>query len=295
MSLTTHICATQQEAERRALEELFVCFKESCADKGHFNLAISGGSTPLPLYKLFLADPRFDAKKITFYWADERIVEYNDGESNYGQFQRMALQLGHETLNCVPLYDSTLGIIGSLQRMRQSTVTGLDYIILGIGADGHFASLFPCTQTLCPQETRILEQPAETRLTNLSVLNQLRKKANATSSTPWTDPTKEPICDYYLSFNRETDSLKERISLTHNFIQSTPRRAIYLYGSSKASVLKSIQKAMIDQTDTLPAHAYLTRSLTKHSHTDLYCDHLANALAGFTDRSVYTTQGLRTC
>jgi 6-phosphogluconolactonase len=148
----------------------------SIRETGRFTVALAGGSTPKRTYELLAteyAEQDLDWSKVHVFFGDERTVPPEHEDSNY----RMA----YETLlSCVP--------VGSVYRMRgeldpsQAAVLyeeelvdffgdppRLDLILLGIGEDGHTASLFPRTTALDLRERWVVENPVEklgnTRLT----------------------------------------------------------------------------------------------------------------------------------
>ncbi len=148
---------------------------KSIREKGSFAVALAGGSTPKALYELLATEYRdpLDWKKVHAFFGDERTVPPDHEGSNY----RMA----YETLlSHVP--------VGSVHRMRGElhpqeaaalyeeelkTFFGgtprFDLILLGIGEDGHTASLFPGTPALDVRGRWAVENPVEklgtTRLT----------------------------------------------------------------------------------------------------------------------------------
>jgi len=128
------------------------------ACEGPFALALSGGSTPRPLYEL-LAEPerasRIDWSRVHLFWGDERFVPYDDPQSNY----RMARQamIDHVPIpaaNVHPVptdgtpesaaarYADTLREYYGAARLEPGRPL-FDVNLLGIGDDGHTASLFP--------------------------------------------------------------------------------------------------------------------------------------------------------
>ena len=126
----------------------------SLAQKDFFSVALSGGSTPKILYQL-LAEPDepFRAQvpwsRIHFYWSDERHVPPDHPDSNY----RMA----HEAmLSHVPVPESNVHRVQSenpsaqeaADEYEQTLVPRLDLILLGLGTDGHTASIFPGSKVL---------------------------------------------------------------------------------------------------------------------------------------------------
>jgi 6-phosphogluconolactonase len=131
------------------------------ADRGRSAIALSGGSTPRRLYELLAREPyasRIDWERTHFFWGDERAVSPGSPDSNY----RMALETllgrvpvpvgnvhrirGEEPAElAAALYEETLrGFFGSASP-DSSPGTAFDVALLGMGADGHVASIFPGT------------------------------------------------------------------------------------------------------------------------------------------------------
>jgi len=136
---------------------------EAVADRGRARIAISGGSTPKAVFEL-LADPtqpwlsRMPWNSLDLYWVDERCVPPSHQDSNY-RMTREAL------LDQVPLRSRQIHRIkGELEpevaadryeselrdsfRLKGAQSPRFDLIALGMGSDGHTASLFPHTAAL---------------------------------------------------------------------------------------------------------------------------------------------------
>lgn len=129
------------------------------ASEGDFAVCLSGGSTPRRLYQL-LAEPeiasRFPWDRVHWFWGDERFVPHHHPESNYGMaldafLSRVAVPPAN--IHAIPTEDvsprqAAAAYEGVLQRFygAQSLTAErplFDATLLGIGADGHTASLFP--------------------------------------------------------------------------------------------------------------------------------------------------------
>jgi len=155
--LTT--CADAAGASQRVASEVARLLEDALRERGVAHLALSGGSTPAHAYEL-LARELDSWGRVEAWFADERCVRPDDDESNY--------KLARETL-FAPAADLSAerihrmeGELGPLRAARRygralrarvapaprSRVPSLDVIVLGIGPDGHVASLFPGAATL---------------------------------------------------------------------------------------------------------------------------------------------------
>jgi 6-phosphogluconolactonase len=132
---------------------------ESIAVRGRFTLALAGGGTPRPVYaRLAAADhaAHIDWGKVYVFFSDERCVSPDDAASNY-RMAREAL-LDHVPLPPANIHrmrgeaDPALAALAyeqDLHRLfRTSELPAFDLICLGMGDDGHTASLFPGTAAL---------------------------------------------------------------------------------------------------------------------------------------------------
>lgn len=118
---------------------------------GHFQVALSGGSTPMALYKL-LSGVSLPWRKILFYWGDERCVPPTDAESCYNQARSVWLAFKPIPEKNIFRIQGELGpeAAAADYAKRLEAATGgkrrwpaFDLVLLGLGADGHTASLFP--------------------------------------------------------------------------------------------------------------------------------------------------------
>lgn len=122
--------------------------------QGPLHIALSGGSTPAVLYRLWAAEfaDLMDWEQLHFYWGDERCVPPDDEESNYKMADDLflsPLQIPscniHRMRGELPP-EAEAGRYGEELKDNLPLIDGLpvfDLIILGMGGDGHTASIFP--------------------------------------------------------------------------------------------------------------------------------------------------------
>lgn len=149
-----------EELSSRAAAEFVRIASESIAERQSFTVALSGGSTPKALYKK-LVDSDLNWSKVYFFFGDERNVPNDDEQSNF----RMADENLFRSLSIASdkVYRWKTEI-GEPQRIATAyadsindffmtqTPPRFDLILLGMGSDGHTASLFPNTKALDEKE-----------------------------------------------------------------------------------------------------------------------------------------------
>lgn len=139
---------------------------------GDFHLALSGGSTPQPLYELLMIDP--DARALpwrrTHLWiVDERCVPFDDERSNFRAIHETIVEHADIPIEQVhampPLTDD--GDREYERQLREALAwrekgqDRLDYVLLGMGGDGHTASLFPHHPALNEDQRLVLRVHAD--------------------------------------------------------------------------------------------------------------------------------------
>jgi 6-phosphogluconolactonase len=183
------VCRDAAELSRKAAEQFIALAGEASSRFGRFAVALSGGSTPKALYSL-LASPeyktRLDWDRVHLFWGDERCVSPDHQDSNYRMVREALLgkidlpdgnihRMAGERDPAAAAIDYENELRAFFQSMGNATPR-FDLILLGIGEDGHTASLFPGSTALNEQErlvaTTYVERLKGHRLTlTLPVIN----------------------------------------------------------------------------------------------------------------------------
>ena len=130
----------------------------SIQQRGAFNVALAGGSTPGPVYELLAAGSDIDWQRTRIYWSDERCVPPEHAESNYRMVRETLLDRLPQEPGLVARLSSELSPEEAAQAYEQTIretvpaeengIPRFDMILLGMGDDGHTASLFPRSKAL---------------------------------------------------------------------------------------------------------------------------------------------------
>jgi 6-phosphogluconolactonase len=139
--------------------DLFVeTAREAVKNNGRFSVALSGGHSPEATYKLLSELPRIESipwDKVHLFWGDERYVPHDDPRSNIGMAREQFINnvpIPDENVHEVPYEDSaevSAEVYGrELHSFFDSEYPEFDLIYLGLGTNGHTASLFPHTPVL---------------------------------------------------------------------------------------------------------------------------------------------------
>jgi len=179
----------------RAVADRFVeLAAEAIEERGVFRVALSGGGTPKSVYPLLLEPQRRDAvdwSRVEFFWGDERTVPPDDPESNFGVAYHMLIaqlpDVRQDRIHRMPaeapdLHAAALSYESELRLAfgaRGDEPPAFDLIWLGMGPDGHTASLFPGSDALDETERWVVgnwaPHPQAWRMTlTFPVLNAAR-------------------------------------------------------------------------------------------------------------------------
>jgi len=197
---------------------------EAIRKKGRASMAVSGGSTPISLFKEFSL-LSIDWTKIDLTLADDRWVDAKNADSNELLVRTHLIKNKAAQVNFISLKNDAKtakeGQIYSEKMLRKITLP-FDVIVLGMGSDGHTASLFPCSDEL----------PEAMNLSNSNYL---------ISTSPKTVPY-------------------ERISLTARVILDSKNIFLHLNGSSKLHTLESAME--YKDPNKMPIYTFLKNGLS---------------------------------
>jgi 6-phosphogluconolactonase len=161
-----HVSSTAEEAYQNMARFVAGLAEQTPAAQGRFTIALSGGSTPRRLYEILASPPYAEGMawdRWHIFWGDERCVPPNHVASNY-RMAREAL-MDHVSVpdehvhrmrgEAVP-QEAAGEYEAVVREVFQETLPSFDLILLGIGDDGHTASLFPGTRPL-QEKDRLVE------------------------------------------------------------------------------------------------------------------------------------------
>jgi 6-phosphogluconolactonase len=141
--------------------------------RGRFVVALAGGSTPRRLYGLLTSEPwrsRVDWSIWHIFWGDERLVPLENPDSNGGEARRLLLDkvpVPPEQVHYAPVELGPAGVVAGQYGAELRAFFGsgaepwprFDLIFLGMGSDGHTASLFPGMPTLDERTQLVVASP----------------------------------------------------------------------------------------------------------------------------------------
>jgi 6-phosphogluconolactonase len=200
-SVEIRVLTTPQELSEAAAEEVVCAANEAVARAGRFTIALSGGSTPKALFNLLATNARtvFPWDRTFFFWGDERHVPPSDPDSNYRMAEEAMLskipvnagnvfRIAAENSDAAAAAEAYEQTLRKFFQLAPGQIPSFDLILLGMGPDGHTASLFPNTAGLQEKSRLVIanwvDKLKTSRLTlTLPVLNAARCVAFLVSGT----------------------------------------------------------------------------------------------------------------
>lgn len=187
--LKLEICTDLERLSQAAAELIALRACQAVAERGRFCLALSGGRTPRRTYQLLARPPlrdRLPWSQLHLFWGDERCVAAEDPRSN----ARMARKelLDHVPLPATQIHPITctgdpIAAARAYEDLLGSTFPAdgpsFDLVLLGLGEDGHTASLFPGTSALHEQlrlavPVQVAGEPFSRITLTLPIINRAR-------------------------------------------------------------------------------------------------------------------------
>jgi len=168
-SVEIRTLTTPQELFAAAAEEVVRAANEAVAQRGRFTIALAGGSTPKSLYNLLATNARtaLPWDRMFFFWGDERHVPPTDPDSNYRMADETMLskipvaaanvfRMKTENPDAAAVAEDYEQTLRKFFQVEPGQVPTFDLILLGMGPDGHTASLFPHTAALQEKSRLVL-------------------------------------------------------------------------------------------------------------------------------------------
>ncbi len=189
VSQETKVFADLAALSRAATEESLRITKAAVSERGRCAVALAGGHTPEQMYRLWAEQyaERFPWEKMHVFWSDERYVSPDDRRSNYRMAREALLErvpLPGANVHAMPTDmpqpdDAARAYEATLRKFFSPGEPAFDLVFLGVGGEGHTASLFPDSPALAERARWVVavrapvEPPVRLSLT-LSVLNCAR-------------------------------------------------------------------------------------------------------------------------
>jgi 6-phosphogluconolactonase len=158
MGMETRIFPDLDSLSRAAMDQTMEILRAAVAQSGRFSIALSGGHTPGKMYELWAGKPyRGDTPwdRVHLFWGDERYVAHDDPLSNYRMTRETLIShvpIPPENVHAVPTVsappDKSAEAYEADLRSHFDAAPEFDLQLLGLGPEGHTASLFPGSPAL---------------------------------------------------------------------------------------------------------------------------------------------------
>lgn len=220
-----HFGDDPEQVARELAQAVAGFLRERLADAPRASLVVSGGSTPLPFFRA-LSKEDLDWSRVDVLLADERWVSEDDPDSNTGLVRAHLLQEYAADAHFLSLKQPGSTPVEGLEAVKKELsglALPLDVLILGMGNDGHTASLFPDAPEL-----------------------------------PW---AMAPDCPDLVAATTPRSQPQKRITLTGRPLKGARFTALHLKGSDKLETLRRAM-AEPDDVMSMPVRGFLKPGLT---------------------------------
>jgi 6-phosphogluconolactonase len=160
----------KESLSRSVAEAIVALIDQTCKTRPYFSMALAGGSTPRLLYSLLAADyaSSIPWDRVKLYWGDERYVPHTDEKSNYRMAKEALLDhvpIPPDQIFPIPTHitnpkEAANSYASQMKRTLSDSDGRLDLVLLGMGDDGHTASLFPGSPALEADQVSVVAAPA---------------------------------------------------------------------------------------------------------------------------------------
>jgi 6-phosphogluconolactonase len=191
MKLDTRTLPDLVSLSRAALEEVLPIIQGAVTKRGRFAIALSGGHTPEKMFSLWAQTAQYRDKtpwdRVHLFWSDERYVPADDPRSNYHMARETLISrvpIPAENVHPIPTSltppeECATAYEAELRKFFGSEPPAFDVQLLGIGEEGHTASLFPGSPVLDEKQrwvaaVRVAAEPPQRITLTPVVLNQGR-------------------------------------------------------------------------------------------------------------------------
>lgn len=225
-----------EDVAREASARIAKALRDAVTGRGRATLALSGGETPKATYAKLAAEPGVDWTKIDIFFVDERAVPATSERSNYRMVKEALLDAAKVPADLVHRMDGEAKDLQQAaaeyeQLLRSKAAKGartpeLDVIILGVGDDGHTASLFPGDGSVDVVDKLALAVPAKGE-----------REARITLTVPVLEHARAA---FVLAVGAKKTPALERVWAVTGSLSDTPARAIR---NIQGSIMWVIDKA----------------------------------------------------
>ncbi|MGC7590454.1 6-phosphogluconolactonase [Bisgaard Taxon 46] len=217
---------------QNAVEKIAQEFLAYSLENHPVHISLSGGSTPKLLFKTLAQAPyntEIQWQNLHFWWGDDRMVLPTDPESNYGEVQKLLfdhIQIPAENIHRIRGEEPVETELKRFEQELSAVVPEqvFDWIILGMGTDGHTASLFPHQTNFDDPNLAVIAKHPETGQIRISKTAKLIEQAKRIT--------------YLVTGESKADILKQ--------IQTTPAENLP-YPAAKIKAQKGVTEWYLDK------------------------------------------------